>query len=222
MSNTNHYGIKKYMHDETTDCTDETIDISSLDDGDECVEDASVGAAGPVDAPEQPVRKWKNRNSPVIGSNGVHTSTGDNARYARILGELISWGPVDKSDVHALEARFVKFLDFCAQNDVRITNAVTYLALGITKNDVYNWEKERSRTPAHCDFIRKIKHFCASYREMLGADGKLNPVTLIWWQKNYDGMVDKQELVLSPKDPLGELQDGKALAERIGATVVDE
>ena len=36
---------------------------------------------------------------------------------------------------------------------------------------------------------------------MLGADGKINPVTLVWWQKNYDGMVDKQEMVLTPNQP---------------------
>ena len=75
---------------------------------------------------------------------------------------------------------------------------------------------------AHSEFIKKVKKFCAAYREMLGADGKLNPVTLVWWQKNYDGLVDKSEVVLTPNNPLGTITDQKQLEERIAGSVVVE
>ena len=57
---------------------------------------------------------------------------------------------------------------------------------------------------------------------MLGADGKINPVTLVWWQKNYDGMVDKQEVVITPKNPLGDMVDQKELEAKIADVVIDE
>ena len=56
---------------------------------------------------------------------------------------------------------------------------------------------------------------------MLGADGKINPVTLVWWQKNYDGMVDKQEVVITPKNPLGDMVDPKELEAKIADVVID-
>lgn len=169
-------------------------------------------------------KKMKPRggNSPVIGDNGVMTKPGDNAKYANVLATILSWPPVDKADVTALEQRFVDFINFCTEHDVRITNQVTYLALGIDKDDVYNWENGRCRTSEHSDFIKKVKRFCGSYREMLGADGKLNPVTLVWWQKNYDGLVDKSEVVLTPNNPLGETMDRKQLEERIAGMVIDD
>ena len=37
------------------------------------------------------------------------------------------------------------------------------------------------------------------YREQLRSDGKINPVTGIFWQKNWDGLKDQQEVVLEPR-----------------------
>lgn len=45
-------------------------------------------------------------------------------------------------------------------------------------------------------------------------DGKVNPVTGIFWQKNYDGMKDQTEMVLTPNNPLGEQKDMKALEQK--------
>jgi len=169
-----------------------------------------------------PNKSGNGKNSPVIGDNGVHTKPGDNSRIAAILLEVLRWGTVDKSNVAEMEKRFIKYVDFCMKNDVRITNQLTYLALGINKDIVYEWTVGGQRTKEHADFIKKITHFCSSYREQLGADGKLNPVTLIWWQKNYDGFVDKSEIVLTPKNPLGELKDPLEIQKRLSSGVVED
>lgn len=163
----------------------------------------------------EPVKKPRGgKNSPVIGDNGVTTLPGDNSKYAGVLATILSWPSVDKSDVNALEERFRKFINYCMENDVRITNQVTYLALGITKDNVYDWENGRGRGNSHSDFIKKVKAFCSSYREMLGADGKLNPVTLVWWQKQYDGMVDRQELIVTPNGQRLSDSDYQEVADR--------
>ena len=53
------------------------------------------------------------------------------------------------------------------------------------------------------------------YREGLMEDGKVNPVTGIFWQKNYDGMKDQQEVVLTPnQNPLGEQKDAESLKQK--------
>lgn len=67
-----------------------------------------------------------------------------------------------------------------------------------------------TRSSEHRDFIKKVKTFCGSYREMLGADGKLNPVTLVWWQKNYDGLVDKSEVDAYSQQPVRDYHRPKA------------
>jgi len=46
-------------------------------------------------------------------------------------------------------------------------------------------------------------------------DGKINPVTGIFWQKNYDGLRDQQEVVLTPnQSPLGEQKDAESLRQK--------
>jgi len=165
-------------------------------------------------------RPARGRNSPVIGTNGVHTLPGDNSKIAATLLQILQWGEVDKSNVKELEMRFARFLEYCIKHDVRITNQLTYLALGISAENARDWTAGGYRTREHSLFIKKVKHFCATYREQLGADGKLNPVTLIWWQKNYDGMVDKTEVVLTPNSPLGELKDPTDIQRRLAAAVV--
>lgn len=47
------------------------------------------------------------------------------------------------------------------------------------------------------------------------ANGKLNPVTGIFWQKNFDGMKDTQEVVLTPNNPLGESVNPEQIASNI-------
>lgn len=146
---------------------------------------------------------WQSRNSPVIGDNGIAVKPGDNARYAGYLLEFLSWGRVDKQNIDELEERLARYVAYCAQHDIKIGNQVCYMALGINKDDVYNWEHQRHGTPEHRDFIKKVKFICAGNREFLMQDGKINPVTGIFWQKNYDGLKDQQEMVLTPNRPLG-------------------
>lgn len=153
--------------------------------------------------------------SPVIGDGGLKLKPGDNTKYAGAMLEISSWGEVDSADVEALEERFWKLVEYCAINDIRVTNMLAYYALGITKDTAGDWKHGRSRTPEHSRFIRRVQQFCSTYREMLGADGKIHPTTLIWWQKNYDGLVDKQELVVTPNDPLGEIKDPAEIKKRL-------
>lgn len=165
-------------------------------------------------------RSGNGKNSPVIGDNGITVLPGENSKYAAVLSELNTWKPVDKSSVPALQERFVEYLTFCANNDIKIGNQMCYLALGISKDDVYNWEHGVSRSSEHCDFIKKIKQFCGAYRESLMQDGKVNPIVGIFWQKNYDGMKDVQDLVFNQSDPLGDKPSPEELQRRIESSVV--
>ena len=163
---------------------------------------------------------WK--YSPVIGDNGIYTKPGDNSKIAGLLYEIGQWGVVDRTNVQEMEDRFWRYVQICLERDIRVTNQAAYLAMGISRDDVHHWENGISRTPEHCTLIKKVKAFCGAYREMLGANGKLNPATLIWWQKNYDGMKDVQEVVISPKNPLGDTLDQKELEAKIADIVIDE
>ena len=144
-------------------------------------------------------------NSPIIGDYGINTKPGDNSKYAGMLLEICKWPKVDTFNIEALEERLEQYANYCYSHDIRITNTVCYLSLGITNQMVYEWQHELSGTRAHHEFIQKVKQVCGCAREQMMVDGKLNPVTGIFHQVNYDGLRDvkQQEIVIAQNNVLG-------------------
>ena len=164
--------------------------------------------------------KPRGGNSPVIGDNGVKTEPGDNSKYATILMEISSWPKPDKRNVEELENRFMEYLQYCATNDVKIGNQMAYLAMGLNKDDVYDMEHGRKLDSSHSEFIKKVKLICAGNRELLMQDGKVHPITGIFWQKNYDGMKDQQDLVVTPNNQLQPNMTREQIIEKVKADIV--
>jgi hypothetical protein len=128
---------------------------------------------------------------------------------------IIPTEPLDYNDVAEMERRFNRYLQLCAEWDMKIGNQAAYTAIGIDKGTAWDWENRSQGNPARSDFIKKVRQICAVYREGLMEDGKVNPVTGIFWQKNYDGMKDQQEVVLTPnQNPLGDQPNMEALKQK--------
>ena len=213
---------------------DEMSRVGSGDDGEVTAEDQAV-VKEPATEEEKPKNgpgtgrrgpDKKKRKNPHAGKNGYASyepklNPGDNSKLIKVLMDFQRWGIPDVKNVDALYERFDKVLQYCYENDVRITNKLVYYGLGVSHDMIQEWASGISRTPDHMRFAKKVREFCAGYREMLGANGKINPVVLVWWQKNYDGFTDRQEVVVSRADPLGAALPEAELAKRIEATVVE-
>lgn len=140
---------------------------------------------------------------------------GYNTKRIAFMMEILPKEPLDPNDVAEMERRFTHYLDLCRKWDMKVGNQAAYAAIGINKDNVYDWTVRRETNPARTEFLKKVQQFCAMYREGLMEDGKVNPVTGIFWQKNYDGMKDQQEVVLTPnQNPLGEQPNMEALKQK--------
>ena len=153
--------------------------------------------------------------SPIIQDANPDLEVGYNTRRIMFMQAILPTEPLDHNDVAEMERRFNRYLQLCADWDMKIGNQAAYAAIGIDKGTAWEWENRNLGNPARTDFIKKVRQFCAMYREGLMEDGKVNPVTGIFWQKNYDGMKDQQEVVLTPNtSPLGEQKDAEALRQK--------
>ncbi len=121
----------------------------------------------------------------------------------------------ETENLNELERRFNRYLQICAERDIKVSNQAAYFALGIEKQTASEWAHDTSNKE-RADFINMVKNVCGMYREQMMADAKINPVVGIFWQKNYDGMRDQQEVVLTPNAPLGAEGDPDTIAERYG------
>lgn len=151
----------------------------------------------------------------IVADQNPNLPQGYNTRRIAFMQAILPTEPLDHDDVEEMERRFQHYLTKCAEWDMKIGNQAAYAAIGINKDLVYEWTVRRQTNPRRTEFVKKVQQFCAMYREGLMEDGKVNPVTGIFWQKNYDGMKDQQEVVLTPNtSPLGDQTDAEALKQK--------
>lgn len=151
----------------------------------------------------------------IAAEQNPELEEGYNTRRIRFMQAILPKEPLDYDDVAEMERRFYRYLEMCAEWDMKVGNQAAYAAIGISKELAWEWVNRTQANPARHDFLKKVQTICAMYREGLMEDGKVNPVTGIFWQKNYDGMKDQQEVVLTPNtSPLGEQQDAEALKQK--------
>lgn len=99
----------------------------------------------------------------------------------------------DRNNIDSLYMCLERYIKYCYDNNVKLTNASVYAACGLDRQIVMQWAtgKLRSGDPRYAEFAHYVRKLCGQYREMLASEGKLNPVIAIWWQKNYDGFSDR-------------------------------
>lgn len=175
------------------------------------------------DANEQVVehiakRKSNGANSPVIGSNGYDIQ-GEEGKslVGRILRETLEAYRMPKvnSDnelIERLDAYFIR----CAEKDIKPTVEEMCLYCGYSYKTVWDWEvgNRGGFTTMTADIIKKAKQYLSTFDARMLVEGKLNPVSYIFRAKNYYGMKDVQDVVLTPNNPLGSDADPATITEK--------
>ena len=72
------------------------------------------------------------------------------------------------------------------------------------------------------DLLYEIQAVCGSYRETITGEGKLNPITSIFWQKNFDGLKDQSQQVVTVQDPLGKAVSSEDIKQKYADIIIDE
>ena len=107
------------------------------------------------------------------------------------------------------------FFDYCIQYQMKPTIDGCAMALGIHRDTLNNWEHGESGS-YKLDTAKKCKYLVKTFMEAATMEGKLNPIVWMFYGKNYFGMVDKQEMVLTPNRSEGDT-DVSAIQERLKA-----
>lgn len=121
----------------------------------------------------------------------------------------------NRFDLPELKRRFDKYRKACVEFNIRPANLNAYRALGIHQQLVFDYVNGVVDCPPETvDFLKSVGEYCASYREMLGIDGKIHPATLIFWQRNYDGLKDQHEQVIINRSQPEEIVNENELAKK--------
>ena len=151
-------------------------------------------------------KPWKDRNSPMIGTNGLNLEEGDNAKFLGVNIALFNMSKIDMHDPMAVQERLKEFFALYAENDMKPTVAGMAMALGMDRRRLWEIKVGAQTTnrwiedlPIEVkDSIKKAYSLMENLWESYMNSGKINPVTGIFLGKNNFGYQDKQEMVLTP------------------------
>ena len=122
--------------------------------------------------------------------------------------------PVKTDDELAERLNF--FFTVCAETQQLPTVEKMANCLGYHRSTLYDWESKKTGGLGDytSDIIKKAKQILASMDAELAAEGKIQPVVYMFRSKNFYGMSDSQELVVTPNGQRLSDSDYQDLADR--------
>lgn len=155
----------------------------------------------------------------------------DRALVSRLLSEALTEyrQPRVKSD-DELAQRIDNYFLRCAEHGQVPTVEEMSLSTGYSISTVMDWEIGRNKgfSPQTSMIIKKAKGYLQTFDAKLVIAGKMNFLAYCFRAKNYYGMKDQQEVMLTPNNPLGETTSPEELRRKYledvrgsGATIID-
>lgn len=155
----------------------------------------------------------------------------DRALVSQLLSEALTEyrQPRVKSD-DELAQRIDNYFLRCAEHGQVPTVEEMSLSTGYSISTVMDWEIGRNKgfSPQTSMIIKKAKGYLQTFDAKLVIAGKMNFLAYCFRAKNYYGMKDQQEVMLTPNNPLGETTSPEELRRKYledvrgsGATIID-
>lgn len=167
-----------------------------------------------------------NKRTDLSWSGNKELRPGDNSKFLRHALACWDLPPIDISDASQVAQRIKWFFSRCEEDDMKPTVTGLCNALGIDRSTFYRWgtgEYRKGGTNDHFTLVKKARGILEELWEDYMLNGKINPVSGIFLGKNHFGYADKQEVVLTPSNPLGDTKDTKEIEEQyIESVVVEE
>lgn len=141
----------------------------------------------------------------------------DRALVSQLLSEALTEyrQPRVKSD-EELAKRIDDYFCRCAQHGQVPTVEEMSLSTGYSISTVMDWEIGRNKgfSPKTSMIIKKAKGYLQTFDAKLVIAGKMNFLAYCFRAKNYYGMKDQQEVMLTPNNPLGEATSPEELRRK--------
>lgn len=149
-------------------------------------------------------------NKPERGRGGKHNfpsaqtvieSSQDRALVSQLLNELlVEYSQTKVTSDEELANRLNDYFKRCAYSGQIPTVEEMCLSTGYSYATCYDWEVGRNKgfSSETSKIIKKAKEMLKAFDAKLVVSGKMNFLAYCFRAKNYYGMTDKQEVVLTP------------------------
>lgn len=171
----------------------------------------------------------KQNNKPSRGRGGKNNfpsakvaveTDEDKALVSKLLTEvLVEYNQPKVQSDEELAERLNNYFVRCAESGQIPTVEEMCMSTGYAYSTCYDWETGRRKgfSNSTADIIKKAKEMLKTFDAKLVISGKLNFLAYCFRAKNYYGMVDKQEMVLTPNTNNEPEYDVEAIKKRLSA-----
>lgn len=159
--------------------------------------------------------KDKQPRKPRIDVPPENREYNENAiRFREIIkpGYMINRNHPAAENIQEIKRRFDNYLKKCIEFNMTPCNGTAYFAMGTSYWSFRDWLS--SRNPELQNFAEYVRSYFGSVRDQMMVDGEVHPAVGIFHQKNYDGLKDQQEYVVSANSVLGEIVTEDELARK--------
>lgn len=155
----------------------------------------------------------------------VRSNSAKSADVSRILKNCMKWYMMPKvTSAEELRQRTIDFFTTCFEQGEIPTWEKYCLSTGYFRSTIWDWVTGTTTSELGKEannIVKKAKDYLATFESELVTEGKVNPVVYIFRAKNYFGMKDQQEYLLTPKQPLGSDADPEVIAKKYQSTLPD-
>ena len=166
-----------------------------------------------MDAGEQIAKKKRNTPSDLVGGSSAKKED-----VSRIIANCLKWYKLDRvKSLEELSERLEFFFTECFSTGEIPTVEKMCLAIGYDRKVVWEWETGQAVSQLGAEagnIIKKAKNFLATFESEMVTEGKINPVVYIFRAKNFFGMKDVQDYVLTPNNAMGAEGDPTQMAQK--------
>ena len=171
------------------------------------------------------VKQKRKRNRPDLANFGQeYIEPGDNARYIAFNMQFSHLPKLDFNDTTAVQERIDMYFRLCFENDMKPGVAGLAYALGVDRKTLWAWKsgQNRAANTALIDMIKKAYVFLELLWEQYMQNGKISPPNGIFLGKNNFDYRDETQVVVTPNNPLQDLDANAARERLIEAIPVDD
>lgn len=166
---------------------------------------------------EKKKMKPRGNGNPPPSRAGLITTDEDRQFVAGLLSETLHAykQPRVKSD-EEMQDRFNQYFQHCADTGQIPTVEEMALYIGYTRAAMWDIEVGRRKgfSDSTADIVKKAKEFLSTFDAKLVVTGKMNFLAYCFRAKNYYGMSDKSEYVITPSSQGEEELDETSLRKR--------
>jgi len=157
----------------------------------------------------------------LSADGGELMQPGDNSKFIRLAMTSLDLPPIDVSDPDQVKTRIAEYFIHCADNDRKPQIVGMANWLGVSRDTINSWKRGEYRSETHSDLIKKAINIIEELWGDYMLNGKINPVAGIFLAKNFLQYSDTQQIIVTPNNPLQDL-DAETARKRLVDAIPDD